>query len=233
VSADPTARPTLLLVHGAWHGSWCWQRLVPELTARGWTTATVDMPSATGDENAGMYDDARVIRKELDRIGGPVVLLAHSYGGIPATEAAAGAPTVAHLIYLAAHVIEQGESLISAIGGAWYPPETRLVPPPPDPRIALFADVPEDEGDRAVARLRPQSARAFEEELSQASWKTIPSTYIVCEQDRAMPMDFMEKVAPRANTVHRIPTSHSPFLSRPAELADLIGSVTRTSAQPA
>lgn len=180
-----------------------------------------------------MYDDARVIREKLDRIGGLVTLVGHSYGGLPATEAAAGAPAVTHLVYLAAHMIEQGESAVSSVGGAWYPPGTRFVPLPPDPRIALYADVPEDEANRAVARLTPQSTRSFEEELSQAAWKTIPSTYIICEQDQAMPLEYMEKMARRANTVLRMPTSHSPFLSRPAELADLIGTVALTPARSA
>jgi pimeloyl-ACP methyl ester carboxylesterase len=231
VSADTTARPTLLLVHGAWHGSWCWELLVPELAARGWTTATVDLPSASGDEKAGMYDDARVIREELDRIEGPVLLLAHSYGGIPATEAAAAASNVTQLVYLAAHMIDRGESLISAIGGAWYPPETTVLPPLPP--SMFYADVPRDEADRAAARLMPQSARSFSEELTEAAWKTIPSTYILCEEDRSLSADFQEKVSPRANAVHRIATSHSPFLSRPAELADLIGTIALTPAPTA
>jgi hypothetical protein len=71
----------------------------------------------------------------------------------------------------------------------------------------------------------PQSARSFSERVTKVGWRTIPSTYIVCEQDQALPPQEQEKLAARANAVHRLKSSHSPFLSMPAELAALLANI--------
>ncbi len=80
-------RGNLLLVHGAWHGSWCWDLLVPELVARGWTPSAVDLPSASGSPGAGVREDAEVVREAIAALSGPVTVLAHSYAGVPVGEA--------------------------------------------------------------------------------------------------------------------------------------------------
>ncbi|OJF11003.1 alpha/beta fold hydrolase [Couchioplanes caeruleus] len=223
-----TARnlPVLVLVHGAWHGAWCWDHLIAELTGRGWPNpAVVDLPSATGDSDAGLYDDARAVRQHLARFDEPVVVLAHSYGGMPVTEAAADVPNVRQLVYLSAHMLDEGESLVSPIGGPWYPPENRSIAPPENPRELFYHDVPAEIADDAASRLRPQSARSFEEPLTRAAWKSIRSAYIVCDQDRVFPEGLADKLAPKADLVRRLPGSHSPFLARPATLADTLEDV--------
>jgi pimeloyl-ACP methyl ester carboxylesterase len=221
-------RPALVLVHGAWHGSWCWEPFIAELAARGWETHTIDLPSASaGGHGCGVHDDARAIRDLVNGIDGPVVLLAHSYGGVPATEAAADAPGVTQLVYLAAFLVEQGESVRTAAGAPPLPADLATVAPPEDSRTAFYADVPAAEADRALARLGTQSARSFNDELTRPAWKSMPTAYVVCEQDQVLPPDFQERMAARASTVHRMPTGHSPFLSRPAELADLLDDITR------
>lgn len=217
----------LVLVHGAWHGPWCWDLLTPELAKRSWSVSTVDLPSTSGDAAAGMHADARAVREHLARIDGPVTLLAHSYGGIPATEAAGEAPNVERILYLAAHLLEAGESLVTPLGGAWFPPEADFVPGA-EPMEALYHDVPADRAREAVARLRPQSAKSFTEELTRAAWRDVPSAFIVCDDDRAMPELFVKRAIAEkmATAVRHLPGSHSPFLSRPAELAELIDELT-------
>ena len=96
-------RPTMLLVHGAWHGPWVWADLQAELGALGWRTRTVQLPSSsrTADPagvGPGVAEDAAAVRRAIDDIGGPVVVLAHSYGGIPVSQATAGATEVVHVV---------------------------------------------------------------------------------------------------------------------------------------
>ncbi len=216
-------RPVLVLVHGAWHGAWCWDHLIAELTKRGWPASAVrDLPSARGNSNAGLYDDARAVREHLGRFDEPVVVLAHSYGGLPVTEGAADVPNVQQLIYLSAHMFEEGESLVSPIGGPWYPPETKLVMPLENARELFYHDVPAEIADDAVSRHQPQSAKSFEEPLTRTSWKSIRSAFIVCDQDRVFPEGLADKLAPKADVVRHLSGSHSPFLAQPAALADTL-----------
>ncbi|HET6711249.1 alpha/beta hydrolase [Amycolatopsis sp.] len=218
-------RPNLVLVHGAWHGPWCWELLGPELESRGWAVSAVDLPSTWGDPESGMQDDARAVREHLAAIDGPVTVLAHSYGGLPATEGAG--PNTERIIYLAAHLLKEGEALVTPLGGPWFPAETEFAPGA-EPLEAYYHDVPAGWARKAVGLLRAQSAKAFTEELTRASWRTIPSALIVCDDDRSMPEMFIERAVTErmADVVRHLPGGHSPFLARPRELAELIDEVT-------
>ncbi|MER7944414.1 alpha/beta hydrolase [Streptomyces sp. NPDC094458] len=217
-------KPAILLVHGAWHGAWCWEKFVPELTARGWHVVTVELPSASADpeDNAGMYDDARVIRTCLDGIEGRVTVLAHSYGGVPVTQAAASADNVDRIVYLSAFQLDEGDSLVGLSEGQMQSGDTGTLPVPDDPAKHLFGDVPAEDAARATQRLVPQSLKSFSEPLTAVAWKTVPSSYIVCEQDEILPPAFQEAMSARSERSYRLPSGHSPFLSMPAELAELI-----------
>lgn len=217
-------KPTILLVHGAWHGAWCWDKLIPELAAQGWRTVTVDLPSAALHSNntAGMYDDARAVRACLDDIEGPVTVLAHSYGGVPVTEAAATAPNVSRILYLAGFQLSEGDSLVSESGGQLPSGDTGTLPVPDNPSKVLFGDVTEEDAGRAVRRLVPQSIRSFSEPLTVAAWRTVSSRYIVCEKDEMLPPAYQESMATRAGRLYRLPSGHSPFLSMATELAALV-----------
>jgi pimeloyl-ACP methyl ester carboxylesterase len=225
-------RGTLVLVHGAWHGSWCWEYLLPELDARGWATSAVDLPSVSGDPNLGMHDDARVVREHLETIDGPVTVLAHSYGGVPVTEVADTAPNVTRLVYLAAQMLEPGEAVVTPMGGPWFPPETTLLPAPEPVRDVFFHDAAVERAEAAANRLRPQAARAFTDELTHASWRGIPSAFISCDEDRILPELFVRRGVSMAAMVRHLPGSHCPFLSRPIALADVIDEVTQSDRSP-
>lgn len=221
------SRPAILLVHGAWHGAWCFDRLVPELTALGWRVETVDLPSASADaaNTAGMYDDARAVRERLDAVEGPVTVLAHSYGGIPVTQAAADAPNVSRIVYLSAFMLDEGDSIDGMSGGKISGAGVDSLSAHEhyeDARAAFYGDVAPQDAEEATARLVLQTARSFCEPLTAAAWKTVPSTYIVTEQDTALAPEFQEAMAARAERVHRLPSGHSSFLSMPAELAKLV-----------
>ncbi|MER7948693.1 alpha/beta fold hydrolase [Streptomyces sp. NPDC096079] len=232
-----TDRPTLLLVHGAWHGAWCWDSVRAELDAAGCRSRTVDLPSAgpaTAERSrpVGMLDDAEAVRDALRRVDGPVVVVAHSYGGVPVTQAVADAANVVGAVYVAAFQLDAGESMVTFLGTPVPDDGSGHAPPYEDARRILFGDVPRADAERAVARLRPQSVRSFTEPVTTAGWRTVPSAYVVCEQDRALEPSRQHALAVRAGTVHRLPSGHSPFLSMPRRLAALLAGIAG-SALPA
>jgi pimeloyl-ACP methyl ester carboxylesterase len=219
---------TLVLVHGAWYSPEHWGPLRAALDDV--STVTVDLASTGNDpaELTDMADDAALVRETVDAIEGPVVVVAHSYGGIPVTEALTHAPNVARLVYVTSFQLDVGDSLMSSIGG-WAPDWWEFdheagVMSISRPVEAFLHDLPPDEAAQAVAGMRLQSIRSFEQRLSGAAWHTIPSTYVVTTADAAIPPDLQRQMAQRCERVHELPTSHSPFLSATGELADLLRS---------
>ncbi|MHA6795746.1 alpha/beta hydrolase [Pseudonocardia bannensis] len=221
-----TSPPTLVLVHGAWHGPWAWDRLVDELA--GVEVRRVALPSVGPDPAAlgDLYADAVAVRSVVAGIDGPVVVCAHSYGGAPVTEGVADLPNVAGLVYVCAFQLDVGDSLAAAVGGAppdwWDVHEAEGYVDTLRPREIFYADVDEAAAEASIAQLGHQSLVALGQPLTKAAWRGIPSTYVVCEQDNAIPVIAQEAMAQHSKRVLRLPTSHSPFLSRPAELAQIL-----------
>lgn len=218
---------TVMLVHGAWHQPNSWATLETELHALGHGTHTPALPSAGEHPTAGMHDDAAVLAAELASIAGPVVLLGHSYGGIPITEAAAGMGNVDRLIYLAAYMPDKGQSMYT-IHGIPDPEDTSgLFPLINEPRTSLYGDLPDADAEQAVSKLVNQTIRSFAEKVDAAAWRNIPSTYIITEQDKAIPPALQEQMAAQAAEIRRFAGGHSPFLSQPRRLAALIDEIAR------
>jgi pimeloyl-ACP methyl ester carboxylesterase len=217
--------PVVILVHGAWHGAWAWAEIVERLAAEGIRTAALDLPSKGRDTAAlgDLYDDAETVRAAIAAAGGPALVVGHSYGGVPVSEGAAGA---AHLMYLAAFVLEPGQSLLGLRGGVepewWITSEDGQTLLPDDPKHVFYADCPPAVAERAATALVPHRKLVFSQEQHTAAWQTVPSTYVVCERDNAIPPALQERMAQRAGTVSHIDSSHSPFLSRPDEVTAII-----------
>lgn len=153
------------------------------------------------------------------------VLVGHSYGGLVISEASADLAPVTHLVYLCAFLFDVGRSLVGATGGpaAWQDvdPDTGVIRvPAPEP--VFYHDVPSDLAAEWSARLGPQTVSSFSQPLSAAGWRRIPSTYLVCTQDRAIPPVAQRAMAADATTVHELDSGHSPFASAPAHVARLI-----------
>ena len=189
-------------------------------------TSSGDDPAALRD----MYADAEVIAQAVAAIDGPVVVVAHSYGGIPTTQGLTNARNVRHIIYVAAFQLDVGESLLSqSPGGALMPwAELRRRDGINDfveamtPEVVFFNDVDATTAANAVSQIGYQSYSSMRQPLTETAWKTIPNNYVVCDADNAIPVAAQERMAKRANDVYRLNTSHSPFLSQPAALAPLI-----------
>jgi pimeloyl-ACP methyl ester carboxylesterase len=213
-----------LLVPGSWHGAWAYDAVREHLTRAGVTVTAIDLPS--NDGGSGLADDAAAVRGALEAIGRPTVVLGHSYGGIAISEGAAGSPHAAGLVYLCAFMLGAGESLLDAMQHQL--PDWIALDEAAGSHLAqntedsLYGDCPPDLAAAAAERLTPQSVAALATPQTAAAWETLPSTYVVCEQDRAVPPPVQEAMAARAGTVVRLPASHSPFFSRPRDVADIV-----------
>lgn len=221
---------TAVLVHGAWHGAWCWERVVPLLDAAAVPLVVVDLPSVS-HETATLHDDADYVRGALDTIDGDVVLLGHSYGGAVVT-AAGVHPNVVHLVYLCGFVLEVGESAQensltggdgpSDLAGALRIADGVLTIDPERAVAAFFDDCAPEVAAAAVDRLRPQSLGSLGGYVEAAAWHDKPATYVVSTEDRALPVPLQRSNAARVGESIDWPTSHPPFLSRPELVADLL-----------
>ena len=226
-SSSGATLPTIVLVHGAWHGSWCWSQVQGLLRAAGRNVVTVDLPTVHA-ENAselGLADDAATVAAAIESAGGEVVIVAHSYGGLPASIAAI-TPAVVKLVFLAAFVLDEGESLGEPgpdekwwlVDGAM----TRLTNIA-DASAIFYQDVASGVAEEAANRLRPQALRAFTDPVTAIGWRNRPVTYVVTQRDNALPVEDQYAFAERAGAaVVTLDTSHSPFLSRPGEVAEII-----------
>jgi pimeloyl-ACP methyl ester carboxylesterase len=172
-----------------------------------------------------MYDDAAAITAAIDAIGGPVVV-AHSYGGVPATRAAAGSDAVKGLIYVAGFQLDVGDTLFSSVGGVmpdwWDVHEDEGYLDALRPEDVFWGDLTPQATKRSVALAGHLGLETVRQPLTRAAWRSIPSTYVITEKDNAFPVLGQEAMAKRAQRMHRINSCHSPFLSQPENLPALI-----------
>lgn len=245
VDATPA---TVVLVHGAFHGAWCWDRVVPLLASRGVPAVAIDLPGHGADDAppGDLYEHADALRALLEGLEGPVVVVGHSYGGAVISDGAAGVPQVAHLVYLAAIVADEGETLTTIdVGGPSLGVAADVSEVPAamqadadgflviDPALAIsafYADCAPEDVEDALARLSPQNPATFGQPVRRAAWRAVPSTYVVCTEDRAVSVPFQRALATRTTNRVEMPTSHSPFFSAPEVLADLLAMIARDAA---
>ena len=237
---SPSAPPptTVVLVHGSWHGPWCWDKVVPLLQARGLAVATPKLPSMgnSRDERGDLHDDARVVREAVDAAGGPVVLVGHSYAGSVVTEASAGAANVAQLVYLCALVPDEGETIFDTLtlvdepplvgpgnGLVIYDDDFSHGPEAGKERALFYHDCDQADVDAALPRLVRQNAVTGTQELRGFGNREHPVTYVVCTDDRTISPNLQRVFATRlGGAVVELPTSHSPMVSQPKLVADLL-----------
>jgi pimeloyl-ACP methyl ester carboxylesterase len=229
---------TVVLVHGAWHGAWCWDRVTPHLDAASVPHVTIDLPGHGQNTEAfvDLYGDADAVTRVLATIDAPVVLVGHSYGGCVITDAGTH-PNVAELVYVAAFALDAGESAAAAAT------EEAASLTHESPGLADLMEIHDDGtctlpadacGDLlynccdaetrtwAAERICPQPFANFTESPRTIAWKDRASTYVVCARDRGIAPGLQRILAARCTTTVELDTDHSPFASRPAELAALL-----------
>ncbi|MFQ1001891.1 alpha/beta hydrolase [Modestobacter sp. SSW1-42] len=220
----------VVFVHGACvrDGAWWWHRTAALLRARGVASVAPALPSCgeTGAAGAGLDDDVAAVRQVLLDGDEPTVVVGHSYGGIVTAEAAAGVDAVGHLLLVSSYLPEVGESL-STFGGGPEPAPFLDVDGgtfgvrPELLTTTFLQDCPEVAAD-ALARLARQSVSVLGRPVQAAAWHHVPSTYLVCAQDRGTPASAQREFARRAGTIVELDAGHHPFLSRPQAVADLL-----------
>ncbi|MGW1270243.1 alpha/beta fold hydrolase [Streptomyces sp. NPDC002491] len=236
-STASTAKPTVVMVHGAFADSSSWDGVMSRLARQGYPVIGVANPLR------GLAGDSAYVSSVLDAIPGPVILVGHSYGGAVISDAAAGHSNVKALVYVAAFAPDQGESGLAILGrypGSRLPQAltVRAFPGgqdayvnPRDFRPVFAADVPVGKARLMAAGQRPVALAAFEEPSSEPAWKTIPSWFLVAGADRAIPPAAEQAMARRAGshtTVIR-GASHAVLVSHPDATARVIEAAARAT----
>lgn len=224
--------PTVVLIHGAWHGAWCWEPVVAILRNRSIPTVALDLPGHGTDTRplTDLHGHGDAVRAALDHVDGPVILVGHSYGGAAITDAGTH-HAVRRLVFVSAFPIDTHETMMTndvpggednALRAAMRIEGDVLTIDPAGGVEAFFHDCDPVLAADAVSRLTPERLDGFGLPPRVAAWKTLPSIYAVCTDDRAVAPTLQRNFAARCSDVVEWPTSHSPFLSRPDLVAELL-----------
>jgi pimeloyl-ACP methyl ester carboxylesterase len=225
-STEMSARPNIVLVHGAWADGSSWSGVIERLQADGYHVTAPQFPLTA------LADDVARLRQVLELQDGPTIVAGHSYGGQVMTALGPDAPNVAGLVYIAAFGLDQGESLGALLSQG-----------PPTPALAHlltdkqgFAWLSEDDFvSHFAADVDPVRAKvmyavqqalatsAFGDVMGVPAWKTLPSWYLVAADDQALPPDAERMFASRMGaTAVEIDAGHVAMASHPGDVARLI-----------
>lgn len=218
------AKPTIVFCHGIWADGSCFSKVIPALQADGHEVISVQYGLDT------VAEDIATVKRTLGRVGSPVILVGHSYGG--ATITASGADErVVGLVYIAAVAPNHGETVQEQLdkyptdifrhievadGRVWMLPEA----------VECFAgDLPEEEKKVVWATHYPPAADLFQQPVpvNGVDWKSKPSWYILAKNDRTVHPDLQRSLAKRMGAdITETDSSHVPMLSQPALVIDVI-----------
>jgi pimeloyl-ACP methyl ester carboxylesterase len=232
-SARSTAKPTIVLVHGAFADASGFGAVITRLQRRGYTVI------APANPLRGPASDAASVASVLKSIGGPIVLVAHSYGGAVISEAATEVANVKALVYINALALDEGESNLDITNRFPNQFVDALLPRPfslpdgtqgtdlyvdPAKFHALFApDLPARTAAQMASAQRPLSLAAAQEKETAPAWKTVPSWYLVGRQDKVISPVAQRFMAKRAHAhTLEIDSSHVSYISHPGAVTKLI-----------
>lgn len=228
----------IVLIHGAYHGGWCWKKVVEILQSQQAQVICPDLPGHGQSqlELTDLYGDGRFVRQLLEQCEQPPVLCGHSYGGAVITEAVNRSNLVDHMVYLAAlvpdaeidlsdDVPEMANALINAAiqfgedGLASFDLEQA--------KHFFYADCNEADIVWATSRIDQQKVDTFIQNVTQSLWSKVNSSYVLCTEDNAVPMTVQKVFARRCGQQVILESSHSPMLSQPEKVADLLLALAR------
>jgi pimeloyl-ACP methyl ester carboxylesterase len=226
----------IVFVHGACvkDGSWWWQRTGELLAEQGIASEAPVLPSCgergepTDAGGPGLAEDVAAVRRVLTASDEPTVAVAHSYGGIVIAEAAAGVEAVRHLLLVSSYLPEVGQGL-SSFGGEEPAPFLDIDPEGGTFTVRLndlaetfLQDCDAEIQREATDKTARQSLAVLEQPVQSAAWQHVPSTYLVCAEDRGTPAELQREFARQAGNVVELDSGHHPFISQPAAVCDLI-----------
>jgi pimeloyl-ACP methyl ester carboxylesterase len=222
-AAAPTGIKNVVLVHGAFADGSGWEDVAKILEKDGYKVSVPQEPETSYAE------DQKYTKAAIDAMGGPVVLVGHSYGGSVITEAG-NDPNVAALVYIAAFALDEGESCASIEQAV--PQASKAFKPDSDGNwwieqdhfaADFAADVPPEKAAFMATAQVPISTDAFTHKVSNPAWKTKPTWYMVASSDRSINPIQERMMAKRANaTTVEVNASHVAYMSHPKEAAKLI-----------
>ena len=238
---------TFVLIHGAWHGGWAWDKVAGSLRGQGHTVHAPDLPGHGKDhtpvQQVTLQKYAQRVVEVLEECAEPVILVGHSMGGIVVSRAAEQRPDkVRWLVYLCAFLVQDGQTLLQ-----WAEPDADALIlrnlvfsanklsatiKPEVLKQALYADCSAEDYKRAISLLVPQAAAPLGTplHLTKANYGRIPLFYVECLQDRAISISVQRKMYKAAGCEHvfSLDCSHSPFLSAPGEVVDCLLAATQS-----
>ncbi len=236
----------VILVHGAWHGGWCWRHVAPLLRARGHDVLAPDLPGHGEDpaESASqtLENYARRIGDVVGSAGDDVLLVGHSLGGLVISAVAEAMPErLKRLVYVTAFLPRDGDSLVRICSvdpenplneASLRTPDGKCVTVDPARLAELFyADCPADDVAFAAAHVGPEPIAVMFQavQVTPARFGRVPRTYIHCSRDVALPLFVQQQMvaASPCDRVLTLPTGHSPFFAAPAQLAEQLDALTR------
>ena len=213
----------VVLVHGAFADGSGWEAVAHILKNDGYRVSVVQHPETSYAE------DQKYTKAAIDAMGGPVVLVGHSYGGSVITEAG-NHPNVAALVYIAAFALDEGESCASIeqalpqaskafkpdSSGNWWIEQAHFA-------ADFAADIPKDQAEFMAISQVPISTEAFTHKVKNPAWKTKPTWYMVATADRSINPDQERMMAKRAKAkTVEVDSSHVAYMSHPKEAAKMI-----------
>jgi pimeloyl-ACP methyl ester carboxylesterase len=219
----------IVLVHGAWADGSSWSKEIPILKNAGHNVIAVQLPEHS------LADDAETVRRAVERIGGPVFLVGHSYGGAVITNAGNNNPNVTGLVYVAAFAPDQGQSLSDLIDITKLPPGFLQFDKggfayinPAMFRDGFAQDVTPAEADIMAVVQKPINQSILAEKTGPPAWKQLSTWYQISESDRVIPPDLQRTFAERMNaTTLSLNASHASLVSHPEEIAEFILNATK------
>jgi pimeloyl-ACP methyl ester carboxylesterase len=230
-------RPNIILVHGAWADGSCWSGVIERLQADGFNVRAPQFPLSS------LADDVARLRQALELQDVPTIVVGHSYGGQVMTALGSDTRNVLGLVYIAAFGLDEGESLGALLSqGPVTPALAHLFT---DARgygwlseedfVNHFAgDVEQTQAKVLYAIQQPLATSAFSDIMGVPAWKSLPSWYLVAQNDEAIPPDAERQFAARMGaTTVEVPSSHVPMVSHPNEVADLIEKAAEAVGVPA
>jgi pimeloyl-ACP methyl ester carboxylesterase len=230
------AKPTIVLVHGDWADGSSWNAVTKRLIHRGYNVVVPPNPLR------GPTEDSAYLKSFLETIQGPIVLVAHSYGGFVITNAAVGVANVKALVYIDAFIPDDGDTLFGLVPDSCLAAELTKVfnvvpvaggadlylqtaPNLPYPGFAAcFANGVDPETTALLAATqRPAFSNQASEESGPPAWKTIPSWSLIGTEDHVIPLDAQEFMSTRANaTIDTVNAGHLSLISRPEAVRKVI-----------
>jgi pimeloyl-ACP methyl ester carboxylesterase len=219
----PSGIKNVVLVHGAFADGSGWEAVAKILEKDGYTVSVAQPPETS------YADDQKYTKAAIDAMGGPVVLVGHSYGGSIISEAG-NDPNVAALVYIAAFALDEGESC-AAIEQA-LPPASKAIKPDSNGNFWIdqehfaadfAADVPPATSHFMAVSQVPISADSFTHKVTSPAWRSKPTWYMVASADRSINPDQERMMAKRAKAkTVEVNASHVAYMSHPKETAKLI-----------